>query len=233
MKKYFTLIELLVVIAIIAILAAMLLPALNRAREKAQAITCVNNLKQNGTAFSLYADDNLDFIALQGAGSNASRTWLMWLLGKKSINNSPWKEDSNSYLTHTGTSVCPSASPFKGQIETGTKVYGIKNFKTAGAEEFEFLENNFRFLFQPKIKYPSKWLLLVDSVRFSGTIWEQLYITNASATGTEALIHARHSKRTNVLFSDGHIGIHQNQEKLFKDLGFLEYYNNNNQKRPI
>ncbi len=75
-RHAFTLIELLVVIAIIAILASLLMPALSKAKSKAQGVKCLNNLRQLGVAWTLYAGDHDDTLIPNAGTSDQANTWL-------------------------------------------------------------------------------------------------------------------------------------------------------------
>ena len=105
MKKRFTLIELLVVIAIIAILAAMLMPALQQARAKARDINCISNEKQLGTAFTMYMDQSDGYFPYT-AGLPASDGAWMILLGIRG-ENSTYVRKGTGYINHKMLD-CPS-----------------------------------------------------------------------------------------------------------------------------
>lgn len=219
-KPLFTLVELLIVIAIIAILAAILLPALTKAREKAQAIKCLSNLKQNGTYVSMYADANNGIFSMY---QNGPEEWNSMLALIK----------RQGYTEAGPTFVCPLTKPGKYDITLGVNE---ANAYTYGANltgrplywgtERSLEPSDGGSYMVPGMggSVPGFWYIKIDKLRFASrfhlmfdsldilTGMQTFFVTNIKKVNTP------HNQRANILFADGHV----NTEKrtYFEDCNY-------------
>ena len=204
----FTLIELLVVIAIIAILAAMLMPALQQARERGRSITCANNLKQQGNAMDMYTNDNKGYLGPYSA------SW--WTYTPKWVTLL-----SMSYIKQRGTFMCPShanadketqwSTHFLGvTIEESSKgSYGI-NWRTVGSEYTHSSPQTDKPTKLTKFKYHSQVYAIMDTRS----------VTNPDPTEghyrVSSFLHTsvgkpipRHNGQIPILYADWHVATKQ------------------------
>ena len=196
--KVFTLIELLVVIAIIAILASMLLPALNEARKKAHAISCVNNLKQIGLYTANYTADH-DGCLMSGSNKNDSNDgWHALTRLAPYFNVSSLYDSTNNYAASTKILNCASAKNPRYNKNYGWNVFVVSDPHTSYLGLINKLS---------QMRKPSATVLCADSNDINIGYWAYNY----APASTSYHLRYRHGSgnkyghggdRINVLWGD-------------------------------